>query len=225
LGVVMDAQTGAIKRWLYRDESREIKQLAAKQGIKLSGRQVTITAPITEAQVRDIHVGDVVIIDGPMHTGRDEMHKYLMKNKPPVSLDGQVIYHCGPVMLKDASGKWKVLAAGPTTSIREEPYEADVIAKYKLRGIVGKGGMGARTSKALQEHGAVYLTAIGGAAQIYAEKLPQVDGVDLLDEFGVPEAMWHYQAKGFTTVCTMDAHGGSLHAEVEQKSRRVLESL
>jgi fumarate hydratase class I len=222
LGVVIDAQTGTIKRWLYRDESSEIKKLAAREGVQLSGREVRVRPPLTEAQAREIRVGDVVVIDGPIHTGRDEMHKYLIKNPSPVDLNGHVIYHCGPVMLKDASGQWKVSAAGPTTSIREEPYEAEVMERCGIRGIIGKGGMGKRTLEALQKFGGVYLTAVGGAAQIYAEKLPRVDGVDLLDRFGIPEAMWHYQAEGFATVCTMDSHGGSLHAIIDEASRAEL---
>jgi fumarate hydratase class I len=116
-------------------------------------------------------------------------------------------------MLKEGD-TWKVVAAGPTTSIREEPYQADVIARYGVRAVIGKGGMGARTLAALKQHGAVYLNAIGGAAQFYARTVTAVEGVSLM-EFGVPEAMWHLAVEGFPAIVTMDAHGNSLHKDVE----------
>src|SRR5260221_10154729 len=115
-----------------------------------------------------------------------------MTHEPPVDMRGSVLYHCGPVVAKEGTG-WKVTAAGPTTSIREEPYQADVIKRYGVRAVIGKGGMGAKTLAALQETGAVYLNGIGGAAQFYARTITSVDGVHLM-EFGVPEAMWHLQA-------------------------------
>jgi fumarate hydratase class I len=121
-------------------------------------------------------------------------------------------------MIKGKDGKWQVTGAGPTTSIREEPYQADIIGKFGIRAVIGKGGMGAKTLKGLQQHGAVYLNAIGGAAQVYADSIVAVDGVDLLDELGVPEAMWHLRVNGFATICTMDSHGNSLHREIEQVS-------
>ena len=144
----------------------------------------------------------MVLINGEMYTGRDAVHAYLMKNDPPVDLNGGVLYHCGPVMLKDGDG-WKMKAAGPTTSIREEPYQADVIRKFGVRAVIGKGGMGAKTLAALKEFGAVYLNAIGGAAQFYARCVEQVSGVSLL-EFGIPEAMWHLQVQDFPAIVTMD---------------------
>ncbi|MCX6379131.1 MAG: FumA C-terminus/TtdB family hydratase beta subunit, partial [Armatimonadetes bacterium] len=168
-------------------------------------------------------VGDVVVISGGMVTGRDALHGYLMDNDSPVDLSGGVIYHCGPVMLKDEAGKWHVKAAGPTTSIREEPYQADILKKFGLRVVIGKGGMGKKTSKGLQESGAVYLNAIGGAAQFYAEKVKEVTGVAFLEEFGVPEAMWQLQVEDFIAIVTMDSHGNSLHAEVENESGKRLE--
>ena len=144
-------------------------------------------APVSEAQIRALKVGDVVLINGDMFTGRDAVHAYLMKNAPPVDLHGQVLYHCGPVMLKQGD-KWIVKAAGPTTSIREEPYEAHVIGKYGVRVVIGKGGMGKKTLDALKGFGAVYLNGIGGAAQFYARAIKEVKG-QYLPEFGIPEAM------------------------------------
>ncbi|MFF2018496.1 fumarate hydratase [Paenibacillus sp. NPDC058177] len=179
-------------------------------------REVRLTTPISEEDVRSLRVGDVVILSGEMHTGRDALHKYLMDHEAPVDLNGAVIYHCGPVMLKDEEG-WHVKAAGPTTSIREEPYQGDILKKFGIRAVIGKGGMGSKTLKALQEHGGVYLNAIGGAAQYYAECIKKVNAVDFM-EFGIPEAMWHLQVDGFAAIVTMDAHGNSLHADVEKDS-------
>ena len=166
---------------------------------------------MSEEEIRKLRVGDIVLLSGPMVTGRDEVHQYLMDHDAPIDLNGVVLYHCGPVMLKDESGKWSVSAAGPTTSMREEPYQADIIRKFKIRAVIGKGGMGKRTSEALQEVGAVYLNAIGGAAQFYARALPEVKGVNLLEEFGVPETMWEFVAKEFPAMVTLDSRGGSPH--------------
>src|SRR5277367_1082 len=152
LGVNLDASTGAITKWLYRDPERKIESMAQSEGFALTGREVVLKAPLTEEAVRALKVGDVVLIDGDMYTGRDAVHAYLMKNPPPVDLHGAVLYHCGPVMLKE-DGQWKVKAAGPTTSIREEPYQAEVIKRYGVRAVVGKGGMGPKTLAALQEYG------------------------------------------------------------------------
>jgi len=221
LGVVLDPETGEISRWLYRDRP---EVLASAGGFPTEGAKVLRT-PISEEDVRALHVGDVVLLRGRIHTGRDELHKYLMQHEAPVPLEGGAIYHCGPVMLKDEDGRWHVGAAGPTTSSREEPYQADIIAKYGLRAIVGKGGMGARTLAGLERSGAVYLSAIGGAAQYYAKTVREVAGVDFLDLFGVPEAMWHLDVEDFPAIVTMDAHGQSLHKDVLEQSRLRLEDL
>jgi len=223
LGVRLDATSGAITGWLYRDPDRPVEKLAKSEGFPLTGREIVLTTPLTEEAVRALKVGDVVLINGEMYTGRDSVHTYLMKNAPPVDLDGAVIYHCGPVMLKEGE-QWFTKAAGPTTSIREEPYQAEVIRRYGLRGVIGKGGMGAKTLAGMKESGAVYLHAIGGAAQFYAHAVEKVLGVHLL-EFGVPEAMWHLRVKDFLTIVTMDAHGNSLHAEVEKATAEALAGL
>lgn len=194
--------------------AEEIVQSAG--GMAGGSREVRLTTPISEEDIRSLRVGDVVILSGEMHTGRDALHKYLMDHDTPVDLNGAVIYHCGPVMLKDEEG-WHVKAAGPTTSIREEPYQGEIIKKFGIRAVIGKGGMGPKTLKALQEHGGVYLNAIGGAAQYYAECIKKVNAVDFM-EFGIPEAMWHLQVDGFAAIVTMDSHGNSLHADVEKDS-------
>lgn len=220
LGVVLDSRTGAIKRWLYKEEGPAVK-MAKREGLPVTGREVSLTTPISEAQVRQLKVGDVVVLNGLVHMGRDMIHHHLMTHDAPVDLNGAALYHCGPVVLK-SNGKWKMTAAGPTTSMREEPYEADIIKKFGIRAVIGKGGMGAKTLAALKEHGAVYLNAIGGAAQFYAKCITEVQGVHYLEEFGVPEAMWHVVVKDFPAIVTMDAHGNSLHAEVEKASAEAL---
>lgn len=222
-GAQIDVNTGEIIKYVYKDEEVQMEQ-AAPEAASEERREIVLQAPISEEQIRSLKVGDVVIINGEMHTGRDALHKYLMDNDCPVDLNGGVIYHCGPVMLKDEQGEWHVKAAGPTTSIREEPYQGDIIKKFGIRAVIGKGGMGAKTLKALGEHGAVYLNAIGGAAQYYAECLEKVEGVDFM-EFGIPEAMWHLRVKGFAAIVTMDSHGNSLHADVEKSSMERLAEL
>ena len=223
LGVVLDGNTGAITKWLYREPEYPVMAMADQAGFQRTGREVMLHTPISEEQIRSLRVGDVVLLSGRAYTGRDAVHHHLMKHDPPVDLRGGVIYHCGPVVAKEGEG-WRVTAAGPTTSIREEPYQADVIGRYGVRAVIGKGGMGGKTLAALKEHGAVYLNAIGGAAQFYARAIERVDGVSLL-EFGTPEAMWHLAIKDFPAIVTMDAHGNSLHKDVEQESLRELGSL
>jgi fumarate hydratase class I len=219
LGMILDARTGAFKRWLYKDDTPAIT-MARGEGLRLTGREVSLTTPLGEEQVRALNVGDVVLLNGMMHTGRDSVHHYLMSHDAPVDLHGAALYHCGPVALKQGD-RWMLNAAGPTTSGREEPYQADVIKRFGLRAVIGKGGMGARTLAALKEHGAVYLNAIGGAAQYYTRCITSVEGVDFLD-FGIPEAMWHIRVKDFPAIVTMDAKGNSLHADVENASKAEL---
>jgi fumarate hydratase, class I len=223
LGVTLDSQSGAIKKWLYKElplESNFTNEDTKfiDEPTKLTGREVRLRAPISEEQIRGLKVGDVVLISGPIYTGRDAIHKHLMTHECPVDLEGQILYHCGPVMLKDKeTTEWQVKAAGPTTSSREEPYQADIIKKFKLRAVMGKGGMGAKTLAGLKDFGAVYLNAIGGAAQYYSGCIKKVTGVDFI-EFGVPEAMWHLQVENFAAIVTMDSHGNSLHADVDRSS-------
>jgi fumarate hydratase class I len=223
LGVHVDPASGAITKWMHRDMNPV--SMAKSEGIPLTGKEVVLESPISEEAIRALNVGDIVLINGTMFTGRDALHNYLMDHDAPVDMNGGVLYHCGPVMLKDEHGKWHVMAAGPTTSIREEPYQADVIRKFGLRAIIGKGGMGARTLQALKDHGAVYLNAIGGAAQYYAATVRDVPEVHFLEDFGVPEALWHFEVEGFAAIVTMDAHGNSLHAEVRDDSAARLRNL
>ena len=115
-----------------------------------------------------------------------------------------------------------VKAAGPTTSIREEPYEYDVMKNFGIRAVIGKGGMGKKTLAGCKEFGCVYLHAVGGAAQVYAEKIVKVNNVYLYDEVGAPEAIWEFEVKDFPVVVTMDSHGNSLHEKILEESTRNL---
>jgi len=184
--------------------------------------------PATEAAIRELRVGDFVELTGRMITGRDTAHKWLIeshRDEVAEYLKDTVIYHCGPVVRHNPDDTWDFVAAGPTTSIREEPYQADVLHNYGLRGVIGKGGMGGKTLAGLGRSGGVYLHAIGGAAQVLAESVKKVETVFMLEEFGVPEAMWVIQVERFPVVVTMDSHGGSLHDEVEGHSEAKLNEL
>ena len=181
---------------------------------------IELKLPVSDAEIRKLKVGDEVAITGVMITARDAAHKYMVEQEAvevkDVLRDG-MLYHCGPVVKKDERG-WHFVAAGPTTSKREEPYEAEVIERYGLRGVIGKGGMGERTLAACRKHGAVYLHAIGGLAVILGRSVKKVQTVHKLEEFGVPEAMWVIEVERFPAVVTMDSHGNSLHKEVLEKS-------
>jgi len=200
-----------------------------------------ITIPIRDETILSLKVGEPVALTGVMVTGRDTVHKWLIetfikKARPPQGddlkvyealkplLKGGIIYHCGPVVSGLDTRQYKFVAAGPTTSIREEPYQADVMKHFDLKGVIGKGGMGPKTLKGCQEVPFVYFHAIGGAATYIAQSVTKVLGVYKLD-FGVPEAMWVIEVKELPVVVTMDAHGGSLHQVVEEQSGKVLAEL
>lgn len=200
-----------------------------------------ITTPVSDEAIRDLKVGDSVAISGMMVTGRDAAHKWMIdtfikKTRPPQGddlqvyeelkklLNGSIIYHCGPVVTGLDTKDYKFIAAGPTTSIREEPYQADVMKHFNVKGVIGKGGMGAKTLKGCQETPGVYFHAIGGAASFLAQTVTKVHGVFKM-EFGVPEAMWLIEVKDFPVVVTMDSHGGSQHAVIDDASKKVLDTL
>lgn len=179
---------------------------------------IQLQAPFTEDKIRKLKVGDMVEITGILFTGRDAVHKWLHEgNEPPVSFKDGIIYHCGPVVMKKG-GKWVVTAAGPTTSIREEPYQAGIIEKHGVRAVIGKGGMGEKTRLACEKFGCVYLHAVGGAAQVLAEAIKEVQDVHGLEKFGSPEAIWQLRVENFPVVVTIDAHGNSLHKDIEAAS-------
>jgi fumarate hydratase class I len=186
---------------------------------------ISITTPVAEKTIRSLKVGDEVSITGLLYTGRDAVHKYLHEggNLPAgVDFKGGILYHCGPVVIKDEQGRWKCVAAGPTTSIREEPYQGQIIREFGLRAVIGKGGMGDRTLAACKENGCVYLHAVGGAAQVLAQCIQAVPNVHFMEKFGAPEAIWEFQVVNFPAVVTMDAQGNSLHKEVLAASQAEL---
>jgi fumarate hydratase class I len=186
---------------------------------------IKLSFPFTEEKIRALKVGDEVLISGVVFTGRDAVHKYLHeggKLPPGVNLRDGILYHCGPVVMKDEQGNWTATAAGPTTSIREEPYQAQIIKEFSIRGVIGKGGMGDKTLVACRDYGCVYLHAVGGAAQVLAECIKKVRNVYLMEKFGAPEAIWEFEVEDFPAVVTIDAHGHSLHKEIFAKSQAEL---
>ena len=188
---------------------------------------ISLQLPFTEEKIRELRVGDAVEISGIVYTGRDVVHKYLHKGgklPPEVNLRDGLIYHCGPVVVQNEQGEWQVTAAGPTTSIREEPYQWQIIRDFGLRGVIGKGGMGDKTLDACREYGCVYFHAVGGAAQVLAECVKKVRNVYFLKEFGSPEAIWELEVERFPAVVTMDSHGGSRHKEILAHSQAQLAS-
>ncbi|MFA5042608.1 MAG: FumA C-terminus/TtdB family hydratase beta subunit [Kiritimatiellia bacterium] len=178
----------------------------------------SLSYPFTRASVRRLKVGERALLSGRIFTGRDRLHKFLAEGGcPPVSLRNGAMYHCGPVVIRE-KGRWVVRAAGPTTSIREEPYMAAIIAQHGLTVIIGKGGMGEATRRACRRYGCVYLHAVGGAAQVLADAVKNVNGVHFRDTFGPTEALWELEVVNFPCLVTMDAHGHSLHATVARRS-------
>lgn len=184
-----------------------------------------LTIPLSEKDVRALKVGDAVLLSGVIYTGRDAVHKYLYQGgELPCDWKGGVLYHCGPVMLKEGN-EYRCNAAGPTTSIREEPYQWKLIQDFGLRAIIGKGGMGEKTVEACKQHGCVYLHAIGGAAQVYAEAVKKVSHVFFLEKFGSPEAIWEMHVENFPAIVTIDSYGNSLHRDIFQSASQKLSEI
>jgi fumarate hydratase class I len=190
--------------------------------------KIKLDIPISEKAIRELKVGDQVELSGIMVTARDNGHKLMVEEKPdfirPYLKEG-VIYHCGPVVKRDEQGNWQFVAAGPTTSSREEPYQATVIGEYNVRGVIGKGGMKDRTMAGLKAHGAVYFHAVGGLGTLLARRVTRVKEVFKLEEFGTPEAFWVIEVKDFPVVVTMDSHGNSLHDKVLETSQQRVRDL
>jgi len=183
-----------------------------------------LTTPIKEEEIIKLKVDDLVYLSGTIITARDKAHQYLLNETPNINLLGSAIYHCGPVVKKHEN-EFEIIAAGPTTSARMDLYEAEIIKKYNIKAIIGKGGMGKKTLEALKEHKAVYLSAPGGAAVLIAKSIIKVKDVLKLEEFGIPEALWILEVKDFPTTVTMDAHGNSLHEKIEKISKENLKKI
>ncbi len=177
-----------------------------------------LTTPLSEEEARDLRIGDLVSFTGVVYTLRDQGHLRAMEQEVPVDLKGALVFHCGP-LVKETSDGWEVLAAGPTTSIRMEGLEREFIERFRPGALMGKGGMGQRTSEALQEFGAVYLAWTGGAAVLAAEAIRSAE-VYWLD-LGTPEALWVFHVEDLgPVVVAMDSHGGNLYKEVRDKVER-----
>lgn len=186
---------------------------------------IHLKMPCDEADVQALGLGDVVSLSGRIATGRDRFHKYLHEgNASPVDLSGRALFHCGPVVVAE-EGRWKVTAAGPTTSIREEPYMAGIIAANRVRAVIGKGGMGPATAKACADCGCVYLQAVGGAAAVLASAIKNVVDVYLLEAFGPTEAVWDLDVEGVEAIVAIDARGNSIYKEIGSRSRSALDNL
>ena len=183
---------------------------------------INIELPVSEEKIRELKTGDFVQLNGLMYTGRDNAHHYLMEEDRAEwhdRLKDRIIYHCGPVV-RQVDGEYQFISAGPTTSAREEVYQADVFERYQVRGVIGKGGMFERTLEACKRLGCVYLHAIGGAGALIASSVKKVHNVYMLEEFGVPEAFWEIEVENFPVIVTMDSHGNSLHSEIKERSQQ-----
>ena len=199
-----------------------LREIVSRVGQEMGVKELEY--PFTEEKVRALRTGDMVRVSGRLYTGRDRLHKYVHDGgRLPVSLENAAIYHCGPVMVR-RDGVWRVKAAGPTTSIREEPYAAGLI-EQGLRVIIGKGGMGENTRRACAAHGAVYLQAVGGAAALLGRCIERVSAVHFLKEFGAAEALWELDVRGMEAVVAIDSEGRSLHKRIRNASKRALNAL
>ncbi len=176
--------------------------------------------PISEADVRKLKVNDVLYVTGTIVTARDQAHRraleYFKEGKSlPLNLEGLVVFHCGPVMSKEGD-KWIAIAAGPTTSTRMDLFEDEFIKNFKVRVVIGKGGMGKKTTDAMEKHGAIYGAFTGGAAILAAKAIKTVKSVEWLD-LGMPEAMWVFEAEEFgPLVVAIDSHGNNLFTDVQK---------
>lgn len=207
-----------------------------------------LKTPLSKEDVLSLRVRDMVLINGLIVTGRDKVHKFLIHEMPdkkdiPFDLEGGIIYHCGPIVIppnpplekggtplappfsKGGWGDFRIIAAGPTTSMRVEMYESEIIKTYGIRGIIGKGGMGEKTLQAMKEYGCVYFHTISGAAAYLADRIVAVVGGWKVEEFGMPEAMWLLEVEDFPAIVTMDARGNSLHEEIQRVSLEKLKQL
>ena len=187
---------------------------------------ISLSHPFTEEKVRALNAGDVVKISGLVFTGRDRLHKHLAEtHSSELDLFDGAIFHCGPVVKREADGTWRIVAAGPTTSVREEPYMAAIVAEQGIRVVIGKGGLGEGSLAAFAKHACVYIQAVGGAAAVIAGTVKEVIGVHYLEEFGATEAMWVLRVDGLEGIVAMDTHGRSLYDGTTRASKKALDAL
>lgn len=183
---------------------------------------IVLQSPFTRDKVSGLRIGESVTVSGLVYTARDRVNKYLFEGgKSPVELKDAALFHCGPIVIRRGD-KWVVQNAGPTTSLRQEPYVARIIEEHRIRLIIGKGGMGESTRKACAKYGCVYLQAVGGASAVIAKAVESVKGVHFLKEFGAADALWELDIRNFETVVAIDAEGRSLFKRIELASKSAL---
>ena len=193
---------------------------------------IKLKTPLTRGRISKLKAGDIVTLDGDVFIFRDRAHRkvydYLtngQERKIPFDLTNQIIFHTGPIM-KQTAGGWKAVAVGSTTSVKLEALEPAIIKHYKLRGIIGKGGMGQAATKAMKKNGCVYFAQVGGAAALLTEGVENVAEVFWLKENGVTEAVWHLKVKDFGPfIVAIDAHGRNLYIENENKVKNKVSKL
>lgn len=188
-------------------------------------KETALAYPFGLSKIRKLKVGDKVNLSGRVFTGRDRLHRYLADGGvSPVDLKDGAIFHCGPIAVH-RDGAWIIQAAGPTTSLRQEPYMPEIIEKHRVRVIIGKGGMGPATQAACVKCGCVYLQTIGGAGALLAKRVSAVDGVHFLKEFGSADALWELQVADLPAIVAIDSNGRSIYRRVYQASRTALGDL
>jgi fumarate hydratase subunit beta len=174
--------------------------------------------PISEEDIRKLKVNDVLYVTGTIVTARDQAHRraleYFQQGKPlPINLEGLAVFHCGPVVSKEGD-KWVAVAAGPTTSTRMDIFEDEFIRDFKVRVVIGKGGMGKKTTDAMAKYGAVYGAFTGGAAILAAKAIKNVKSVEWLD-LGTPEALWIFEVEEFGPLAVaIDSHGNNIFSDI-----------
>ena len=178
---------------------------------------IELNTPITDDDINKLTAGDVIAISGQILTARDQAHKRILEEGAPCDINGAVLFHAGPIIQEekgedtsDSEPKYKMVAVGPTTSMRMNPYEADVL-DMGAKVIIGKGGMDDSVREALKRNNAVYVVATGGCAALYVDKVNEIKGVNWLD-LGMPEAIWDLDVDSFgPLIVAMDSHGNSLY--------------
>ena len=171
-----------------------------------------LTTPVSDEDIEKLHIGDVIYLTGNITTGRDDVHHRVVVQgrECPVDLRGAAVFHAGPIMQKQEDGTWRCVAVGPTTSMRMEKAEAEFLEATGVKIIIGKGGMGPKTTAGCKASKAVHTIFPGGCAVVAAECIEEVEGVEWLD-LGMPEAMWKFRGKEFgPLIVSIDAHGENL---------------
>ena len=189
--------------------------------------EYNLKTPIDDETISKLNAGDIIYLSGTVFTARDEAHMELLEHGdiPGFDMTGLGLYHCGPVM-QQKDGKWNIISAGPTTSFRMETLEPEFLDKFKVKLIIGKGGMGPLTLESLKKHNVVYVSFTGGAGALAAKGLGEVKAVYYLEELGMPEAVWVFEAKNFgPLIVSMDSKGKSLYDDVNAKTKENLERL